>query len=235
MLVQELIDKERRMLCDTKLSAYFEEKDMEHIRALPISNSLPPDKLVWHYTDRGQFTVKNAYEVAWDYVKPSSLSASSSALGGNPFTPLWKAIWQAGVPSKDCSFARATWFATPCSLLVDSVPCGSVKEWFMLLLQNHHLDFNFMCVMVWHLWQERNYRIWKGNHGSLAMVAQRAVSWLQKFQVAVELVTAAQHCRPRDGLTGDGEGVAEDWLSYNLNIMGLVDQNTFGPRSPKPT
>ncbi|KAM1476266.1 hypothetical protein ACFXTO_038265 [Malus domestica] len=226
MLVQELIDKERRMLCDTKLSAYFEEKDREHIRALPISNSLPPDKLVWHYTDRGQFTVKSAYEVAWDYVKPPSLSASSSALGGNPFTPLWKAIWQAGVPPKvrnmiwrtcqdifptkenlskrrvgsdslcvlcsgkpkivvhvlkDCSFARATWFATPCSLLVDFVPYASIKEWFMLLLQNHHLDFNFMCVMVWHLWQERNYRIWKGNHGSLAMVAQRAVSWLQEF------------------------------------------------------
>ncbi|XP_070679227.1 uncharacterized protein [Malus domestica] len=145
MLVQELIDKERRMLCDTKLSAYFEEKDREHIRALPISNSLPPDKLVWHYTDRGQFTVKSAYEVAWDYVKPPSLSASSSALGGNPFTPLWKAIWQAGVPPK----------------------------------------------------------------------------------VAVELVTAAQHCRPRDGLTGDGEGVAEDWVW--LNVDGATNlQNKVG-------
>ncbi|XP_028954978.1 uncharacterized protein [Malus domestica] len=39
--------------------------------------------------------------VAWDYVKPPSLSASSSALGGNSFTPLWKAIWQAGVPPKN--------------------------------------------------------------------------------------------------------------------------------------
>ncbi|KAM1179570.1 hypothetical protein ACFX2G_019123 [Malus domestica] len=100
MLVQELIDEERRMWCETALSAYFEEEDREHIRALPISHCLPPEKLVWHYIDRGQFTVKSVYGVAWDYVQPPSLSASSSTLGGNPFTPLRKAIWQAGIPPK---------------------------------------------------------------------------------------------------------------------------------------
>ncbi|KAM1981594.1 hypothetical protein ACFX15_038069 [Malus domestica] len=223
MLVYELIDEARRMWCETGLSAYFEEEDMEHIRALPISHRLPPDKLVWHYTDMGQSKVKSAYGVAWDYVKPPFLSAFSSALGGNPFTPLWNATWQAGVPPKvrnmiwrtcqdiiptkenlskrgvgsdllcvlcrgepemvvhvlkDCLFARATWFATLCSFLVDFVPCGSVKEWFMLLIQNHHLDFDFMCIVVWHLWLKRNDRIWKGKHGSPAMVAQHAVSWL---------------------------------------------------------
>ncbi|XP_070668930.1 uncharacterized protein [Malus domestica] len=135
MLVQELIDEERRMWCETALSAYFEEEDREHIRALPISHCLPPDKLVWHYIDKGQFTVKSAHGVAWDYVQPPFLSASSSStLGGNPFTPLWKAIWQAGVPPK-----------------------------------------------------ERNDRIWKGKHGSPAVVAQSAVSLLQKFRVAAEL------------------------------------------------
>ncbi|KAM1022265.1 hypothetical protein TB2_043182 [Malus domestica] len=100
MLVQELIDGERRMWCDTALSEYFEEEDREHIHALPISHRLPLDKLIWHYTDKGLFMVKSAYGVAWDYVKPPSLSASSSALGGNPFILLWKAIWQARVPLK---------------------------------------------------------------------------------------------------------------------------------------
>lgn len=186
--MHDLIDGERRMWCEAELLEYFEDEDREHIRTLLISVRLPLDNLIWHYTDMGHFTVKSAYGVAWDSIKPSSLSASSSAPGGDPFTPLWKAIWKAKVlpkvrnmvwqtcedilPTKvnlfkkrvnsdllcvlcneesetvvhvlkNCPFARATWFATPCSFLVDSVPCGSVKEWFLTLLQNHHLAFDF--------------------------------------------------------------------------------------------
>ncbi|KAM1091287.1 hypothetical protein FF1_018789 [Malus domestica] len=44
-----------------------------------------------------------------------------------------------------------------------------------------------MCMVVWHLWQDRNDRIWKGKHGSPAVVAQSAVSLLQKFRVTAEL------------------------------------------------
>ncbi|XP_048444673.1 uncharacterized protein LOC125479438 [Pyrus x bretschneideri] len=96
----ELIDVERNKWCDAKLTEYFKEEDREHIRALPISYRLPSDKLIWHYNDWGIFTVKSAYWVAWNSIKPLSLSASSSASAGNPFTLLCKAIWNAKVPPK---------------------------------------------------------------------------------------------------------------------------------------
>lgn len=57
---------------------------------------------------------------------------------------------------KECHFARATWFAALCSFLVDSVLYGSVNEWFLLLLQTNHSAFDFICMVVWHLWQVRN-------------------------------------------------------------------------------
>ncbi|KAM1933989.1 hypothetical protein ACFX15_018211 [Malus domestica] len=141
MLVQELIDEERRMWCETALSAYFEEEDREHIRALPISHCLPPDKLVWHYIDKGQFTVKSAHGVAWDYVQPPFLSASSSSTLGVKSQKWW------------CMFLR-----------------------IVHLPELHGLQPH-----------ERNDRIWKGKHGSPAVVAQSAVSLLQKFRVAAEL------------------------------------------------
>ncbi|KAM1414712.1 hypothetical protein ACFX2I_006461 [Malus domestica] len=98
MRVHELIDVERKAWCDAKLTEFFEEEDKEHICALPISYQLSSDKLIWHYNDLGIFTIKSAYWVAWDSIKPLSLSASFSASGGNPFTPLWKAIWKANPP-----------------------------------------------------------------------------------------------------------------------------------------
>lgn len=76
---------------DDMLVEFFEEEDMGHICMMPISSQLLPNKLIWHFSNCGIFTVNSAYWVEWDYVKPSSVSAYSSDTGGSRFTSLCKA------------------------------------------------------------------------------------------------------------------------------------------------
>lgn len=86
MRVQELIDVDQKVWRNDLLIEFFENEDMGHICTMPISSRLLPNKLIWHFSDRGIFTVKSAYWVAWDSVKPLSVSAYSSDTSGSHFT-----------------------------------------------------------------------------------------------------------------------------------------------------
>ena len=71
--------------------------EADAILKIPLSRSLPDDKLIWMGNNRGEFTVKSAYHLAHCLVESKAEAESSN---GDPFKPLWKNLWRLKLPAK---------------------------------------------------------------------------------------------------------------------------------------
>lgn len=60
-----------------------------------------------------------------------------------------------------CSFAKVVWFSSPLGLRGFGSSCFLLKEWMLEVLERREVDFEFSCMMLWRIWQERNARVWK--------------------------------------------------------------------------
>ena len=76
--------------------------EADAILKIPLSRSLPDDKLIWMGNNRGEFTVKSAYHIAHCLVESKEEVESSN---GDPFKPLWKNLWRLKLPAKVKIFA----------------------------------------------------------------------------------------------------------------------------------
>ena len=109
-----------------KIRSSFLPYDAEAILQIPISNCSPPDKLIWHATRNGKYTVRSGYHLLLHEVQTSN--PGSSRLGERD--PLWKTIWSMSVLAKIRSFLwRACHESLPSKLglmrrkIVDSPWC----------------------------------------------------------------------------------------------------------------
>ena len=73
------------------LQQLFLPFEVEEIRSVPLSNSLPPDKLIWTGTSNGLFTVRIAYKLA---LECSGDSGSNSSSDDSHLRCFWKKLWQ---------------------------------------------------------------------------------------------------------------------------------------------
>ena len=70
-LVENLLDREIGGWDINLVKNSFLPYEMEAILSIPISHSLPDDALVWAWTQRGNFTVRSAYHVAYNWLVES--------------------------------------------------------------------------------------------------------------------------------------------------------------------
>ena len=75
--VSNLIDLDNRCWKVDLLQQMFLPVEVEEIRSIPLSNTLPPDKQIWTGTSNGLFTVRSAYKIAMQ-LSCSSVIASTS-------------------------------------------------------------------------------------------------------------------------------------------------------------
>jgi hypothetical protein len=67
---------------------------METILNIPISPSLPKDRLIWRCTKNGEFSVRSAYHLGLDIQAGMSPSSSSKKEDNE----VWKVCWSGSVP-----------------------------------------------------------------------------------------------------------------------------------------
>ena len=125
-MVSALINEDsRRWKVDTLKSLFF-PFEVETILNIPLSYSLPEDKIIWIRNKRGEFSVKSAYYVALTVINSSDCGESSH---GDPRIPLWKRIWQLKIPPKIRIFC---WKACVClTNYVKFKKKGGEYEWTM--------------------------------------------------------------------------------------------------------
>jgi hypothetical protein len=72
----------------------FMREEMEIILNIPISPSLPKDRLIWRCTKNGEFSVRSAYHLGLDIQAGMSPSSSSK----KDDNEVWKVCWSSNVP-----------------------------------------------------------------------------------------------------------------------------------------
>ncbi|XP_024196669.1 uncharacterized protein LOC112199909 [Rosa chinensis] len=79
----------------------FDDEVALNVLSIPLSRRFGFDKVAWKPNKKGFFSVKSAYIVAREF---SIGHIFASASTGDPYAPLWKALWKAKVPSKVAIF-----------------------------------------------------------------------------------------------------------------------------------
>ena len=96
-MVSNLIDKDTRRWKADLVRTLFLPFEATTILNIPLSYSLPEDKIIWVGNKKGEFTVKSAYYIALNLSKGEVDEECSS---GDCRAPLWKRIWHLKIPSK---------------------------------------------------------------------------------------------------------------------------------------
>lgn len=75
--------------------------DTNTILSIPLGSFPQLDKLVWHHSNDGAFSVKSAYNVAETVLKSLRRQAALHNFRGQQINdPVWKQVWKIQVPNK---------------------------------------------------------------------------------------------------------------------------------------
>ncbi|XP_010468606.1 PREDICTED: uncharacterized protein LOC104748702 [Camelina sativa] len=74
------------------LEEFFDPVDIPLIRSLPVSKTFQPDRLLWHYTKSGRYSVKSGYRLARELIAEVEYGPSCSSLRAQS--------WKLDVPPK---------------------------------------------------------------------------------------------------------------------------------------
>jgi len=161
MVVAELIDKEAGCWREDSVRRLFLPIDAELILRIPLCTSWPIDKLIWHFTSNGTFSVKSAYHLLRSLKRGDKPSSSTGTC-----QHFWKAIWTLDVPprvklfgwkvrvgglaTKDNIARRISNFKVSCDI------CGHLED-----SDTHAL---FDCPLAMEIWRESEFEknLWRG-------------------------------------------------------------------------
>ncbi|KAM2417385.1 hypothetical protein ACFX1W_024236 [Malus domestica] len=101
-MVNELIDKDLKAWTKDLIFAGFNCDDVAPILSIPISRMGCCDKMVWHHTTNGVYTVRCGYGVAWSLLENGGLGRKGRGAtnGVSERTRVWNRIWNLEVPNK---------------------------------------------------------------------------------------------------------------------------------------
>ena len=154
MRVADLIDTEAGCWREELVRQLFLSIDVDIILQIPLCTSWPEDKLIWHYTADGLFSVRSAYHLLRTKMKPDTPS-SSGGLG----QALWRRIWKMDVPPRIRLFG---WRIGPGVLPTRSNFASRIPGFDMRCALCGHLEDNdvhalFECPMAVEIWKESSF------------------------------------------------------------------------------
>ncbi|CAL9014415.1 unnamed protein product [Prunus brigantina] len=101
-MVHELIDPLLKIWKEDVINRCFTPEEASRILSIPISRWGCPDKLIWHFTMHGQYTVRSCYELALHLQRNGELGrkGAGEASGCSSQTSIWKSVWLVDAPPK---------------------------------------------------------------------------------------------------------------------------------------
>ena len=98
--VSDLIDEVAGAWNNAMVRQLFSSEEADLVLSIPISQSLPVDRIVWNGTSKGKFSVSSAYHSIRELGKNSKEECSDDS----KMKHLWKSIWKLKLPNKIRSF-----------------------------------------------------------------------------------------------------------------------------------
>ena len=102
-MVSSLIDVDSKCWKIDLIRELFLPFEAETILKIPLSFSLPDDKIIWVGNRRGEFSIKSAYHIAVNIVDSQVIGKSSL---GDVRALFWRKLWHLKLPAKIRIFAR---------------------------------------------------------------------------------------------------------------------------------
>lgn len=158
--VADLIDKERGSWKESLVREVLSPIDAELVLDIPLCDLWPSDRIIWHFSNSGDFTVKSAYFLA-RWMANGDLPCPSS----DSIRVVWKRLWNLNIPPRMKLFVwkvGTNALATKCNL-ARRIPnfqpvcelCGNGFE------SDAHAIFE--CEWAKSIWQASGFdeKLWK--------------------------------------------------------------------------
>uniref|UniRef100_A0A803Q8E0 Reverse transcriptase domain-containing protein n=1 Tax=Cannabis sativa TaxID=3483 RepID=A0A803Q8E0_CANSA len=137
------------------LNQYFQSIDVDKIVTIPLSFFPSNDRLIWHHTTSGCYTVNSGFHLAENLAENQQTQASSS------HSTWWKTFWNLDLPSKVKIFAwRVMQNALPVATglvrrkVIDSATCSLCNNAWESI---GHALFN--CTTARKVWRDTKFII----------------------------------------------------------------------------
>ncbi|XP_004296207.1 PREDICTED: uncharacterized protein LOC101297422 [Fragaria vesca subsp. vesca] len=169
------------------LNELFMGNEVDIIARIALSNGGGEDRMVWHFDNKGVYSVKSGYHVARMTNQPGNFASTSDSNNGT--RTLYKRIWGANAPPK---VRMQAWrlvkgiLPTRCALErrvslpdVRCVFCGFNGEDDKHLTKEQAASF---LMALWVIWDTRNDVLWNGGSYDLGHMQRKAGDLLMEYQ-----------------------------------------------------
>ena len=98
--VSDLINEATRAWNNAMVRQLFSSEEADLVLSIPLSQSLPMDRIVWNGTSKGKFSVCSAYHS----IREMGKNIKEECSDDSEMKHLWKSIWKLKLPNKIRSF-----------------------------------------------------------------------------------------------------------------------------------
>ncbi|XP_065632123.1 uncharacterized protein LOC136068642 [Quercus suber] len=192
----DLIDLHIAKWKNDVLDCLFLPFEANLIKSIPLSVTLPEDKLVWAVTNNGMFSVGSAYKLAVSMFKSKCRGTTSN---GTLLRRFWKKVWSLPIPHKNaetnghifwgCPTAQEAWSTSKLNLMPPNANIDSFQDLLWLELMTNDagdVKCSKLVMVAWKLWCNRNEIYHQGEAKTGLEMARSAANYLQEFWSATE-------------------------------------------------
>ncbi|KAL2896214.1 hypothetical protein RDABS01_037998 [Bienertia sinuspersici] len=160
--VNSLINVEQGDWNEELIAEVFEERDVKCILAIPLSERLPRDELIWAFSKDGDYSPKSASLLMENVhrIDPGPWAFESKAhnrIGQCPWCNTHEESTQHAL--FECTRAREIWEACDCKMLLEDGADMSLCDRFMQWKKYGEKARALGGYIVWNIWWERNRKV----------------------------------------------------------------------------
>ncbi|OMO88448.1 hypothetical protein COLO4_20252 [Corchorus olitorius] len=177
MIVKDLINFERRCWKESVFRAFFNQTDIKAIKKIPIGSEKIDDRIKWHFTRDGNYSVKSGYRLLQSEANSNDDNRQSSS-------GMQQAVWRASFFSYS---SRREGFA------------GFLKWWEEAITNFANAGssnaIGLICYLCWNIWKARNACLFEGREGDTIEVWNQAFAEFMEFKEGAKTTNRLQEPR----------------------------------------
>ncbi|KAG5562464.1 hypothetical protein RHGRI_005257 [Rhododendron griersonianum] len=199
--VCDVIDATQHVWKMEVIDTVMQEEDAKAVRLIPLPCLDMEDRWVWHFSNRGVYSVSSGYESALRLKRQGSaqgITGGESSMRDDD-KKVWNKVWSLPVPNK-------------IKVFVWKYINASILAWFDRLIDRWKgtNDGGYMltlaAMIVWRIWKCRNEVLFNGVDPDPSQMVVVAVKEAEEFILAIR----EQIPKPRQLRMGSGE-LAQCW------------------------
>ncbi|KAL6138049.1 hypothetical protein ACLB2K_063335 [Fragaria x ananassa] len=194
--VYDLIDPDTGDWNVWLLNELFMGNEVDNIAQIALSNGVGEDRMVWHFDNKGLYSVKSGYHVARMTNQQGNITSTSDSNSGTK--ALYKRIWGSIAPPKvrmhawrlvrgilptRCALNKRVLHPDVRCVFCESRNVEEVIEWAAIMLDKLTKEQAARVLMaLWVIWDTRNDVLWNRGSYDLGHMQRKAKDLFMEYQ-----------------------------------------------------